>query len=132
MNKTKQNTHLMVSEELVGSVMSIKKNSARIKLKTTREMAADQQSLVHGGFIFGMADYAAMLAVNEPTVVLGKAEVKFIKPVEVNDELMAEATITEKTDRKRVVSVIVSDNNNESVFEGTFVCFVPEKHVLEK
>jgi acyl-coenzyme A thioesterase PaaI-like protein len=132
MNKTKQNTHLMVSEELVGSVMSIKKNSARIKLKTTREMAADQQSLVHGGFIFGMADYAAMLAVNEPTVVLGKAEVKFIKPVKVNDELMAEATITEKTDRKRVVSVIVSDNNNESVFEGTFVCFVPEKHVLEK
>lgn len=32
-------------------------------------MAADEYRLVHGGFIFGLADYAVMLAINEPTVV---------------------------------------------------------------
>jgi acyl-coenzyme A thioesterase PaaI-like protein len=44
-------------------------------------MAADQRGLVHGGFTFGLADYAAMVAVNDPNVVLGAAEVRFLAPV---------------------------------------------------
>ena len=33
--------------------------------------------------MFGAADYAAMLAVNDPNVVLGNAELRFVAPVEV-------------------------------------------------
>jgi len=44
-------------------------------------MAADARGLVHGGFTFGLADYAAMLAVNEPTVVLASAQTKLITPL---------------------------------------------------
>ena len=60
-----------------------------------------------------------------------KAETKFIKPVVVNDKLTAVATITDKSHPKKIlVSVAVTNAKNELVFEGAFVCFVLEKHIL--
>jgi len=94
-------------------------------------MAADEKGLVHGGFIFGLADYAAMLAVNEPTVVLAQASVKFLKPVVVGDEAIAEAEVTDVQGKKRIVKVVVKVKD-VPVFEGEFLCIVPEKHVLER
>lgn len=133
MNNISQKTHILASKKLIGSVLSIENNSATVKLTITKEMLVDEFNLAHGGFIFGLADYAAMVAINEPTVVLGKAEVKFLKPVKVGDELTAEATINNKVDEKKTtVTVIVSNEKKEIVFEGSFVCFVLEKHVLEK
>lgn len=133
MSKISQNTHLNVSKKLVGSVASIEENKATVTLEITEEMIVDNYNLSHGGFVFGLADYAAMVAINEPTVVLGKAEVKFIKPVVLNDKLTAIATIADDSNGKKVtVSVNVFTANEQIVFEGTFVCFVLEKHILEK
>ncbi|HSS79378.1 MAG TPA: hotdog domain-containing protein, partial [Thermoanaerobaculia bacterium] len=97
------------------------------------EMAADERGLVHGGFVFGLADHAAMLAVNHPNVVLGSAEVRFLKPVAVGEKLEARATV-EETDglRSRVrVEVSRSGAAPEAVMAGTFLCFVLERHVLD-
>ena len=133
MNNIEQNTHLLASEKFVGSVVSIEKNGAIVKLKITKEMLVDNFNLAHGGFVFGLADYAAMVAINEPTVVLGKAEVKFLKPVQIDAELTAKATNKNKPEGKKTsVSVIVENEKEETVFEGEFVCFVLEKHVLDK
>jgi acyl-coenzyme A thioesterase PaaI-like protein len=66
--------------------------NSQVELVTTAQMAADEQGLVHGGFIFGAADYAAMIAVNHPHVVLGASDVKFLKPVRVGETVMASAT----------------------------------------
>ena len=93
-------------------------------------MQADQQNLVHGGFVFGFADYAAMLAVNHPNVVLGSAEVSFLKPVKVGEHLTAEANILKVEHKKRIVSVCVKRGPDE-VFNAMFTCFVLSKHVLE-
>ena len=43
-------------------------NRAVAALTTDPEMAADDRGLVHGSFTFGLADYAAMLAVNDPSL----------------------------------------------------------------
>ena len=60
---------------------------------------------VCAGFVFGLADYAAMLAVNDPNVVLGSADMRFIAPVKVGDEVVATATVTESKGKKRVLEV---------------------------
>ena len=131
-NNTIQNTHLLASEELIGKVIDIKENTAKVTLKITQKMVVDSYGLAHGSFVFGLADYAAMVAINQPTVVLGKAETKFIKPVILNDEVTAIATITEQNGKKITVSTVVNNAKNEIVFEGIFICFVLEKHILEK
>lgn len=133
MSTIPQNTHLKISKKLVGSVVSIEENKAKVTLEITKEMIADEYNLTHGGFVFGLADYAAMVAINEPTVVLGKAEVKFIKPVILNEKLTAVATVIDNSNGKKItVSVTVVNKEEQLVFEGTFVCFVLEKHILEK
>jgi len=126
-----QRTHRLTSERLVGRPLKIEPGRAEVELTTTEEMAVDEYGLVHGGFTFGLADYAAMLAVNEPTVVLGKAEVKFLKPVKAGEKLIAKAEVIEDLGRKKLVRAEVVNEKNEKVFEGTFHCYVLERHVLE-
>ncbi len=94
-----------------------------------RKMAADTRGLVHGGFVFGMADYAAMLAVNHPNVVLGSCRMRFLKPVTVGDTLMAEAMVHDQAGKKKIVTVDVQ-RGDEVVARGEFICFTPDSHVL--
>jgi len=93
-------------------------------------MAADDKGLVHGGFIFGLADYAAMLAVNDPNVVLGAAEVRFLQPVRIGAILSAMAEVATIDGKKHTVTVAVSEGD-QTIFQGTFTCFVLTRHVLD-
>jgi acyl-coenzyme A thioesterase PaaI-like protein len=126
----KRNTHLDINEALCGTALKIEENFCLIRLNATERMKVDEFGLIHGGFVFGAADYAAMLAVNHPNVVLGSAEVQFIKPLKVDEILFAEATVVESKGRKKKVSVSVRVEDKE-IFKGTFTCFVLDRHVLD-
>jgi len=122
-------THCGANRSLCGTPVKLGDGYSLVSLQTTEEMGVDGFGLVHGGFVFGLADYAAMIAVNHPNVALGAADVKFLKPVRVGETLMAEARIEKKEGKKQNVFVrVVRDGDH--VFEGTFVCFVLKKHVL--
>ncbi len=123
------NTHERIDRSLCGHPLQVDEGYSRVELTATENMTADDSGLVHGGFIFGLADYAAMIAVNHPNVVLGGAEVKFLKPVKADETVIAEARVAEQAGKKRVVPVAVT-RGDETVFEGTFACFVLDKHVL--
>jgi acyl-coenzyme A thioesterase PaaI-like protein len=103
--------------------------TAVARLSTRPEMAADDRGLVHGGFAFGLADYAAMLAVNDPYVVLGAAEARFLAPVRVGDVLTAKAVVESAEGKKRIVKCLVS--TDREVLAATFTCFVLPRHVLD-
>jgi uncharacterized protein (TIGR00369 family) len=123
-------THLAIDPRLVGQPVELAEGSAVVALTTRPEMAADEHGLIHGGFVFGLADYVAMLAVNHPNVVLGSADVKFLKPVSVGDRLVAAATVEETNGRRSLVRVEVR-RGEETVMSGSFLCFTLERHVLE-
>jgi acyl-coenzyme A thioesterase PaaI-like protein len=125
-----QRTHGAIDPRLVGIVEELSEGRSRVGLRCLPEMAADASGLVHGGFTFGLADYAAMVAVNDPHVVLGAADVRFLAPVRAGQRAVAEATVTEAKGRKRVVSVTV-DVEGAPVLEGTFTAFVLDRHVLD-
>ncbi len=123
-------THNNIDHQLCGTPLEVKDGTSRVKLTTRQDMTVDHFDLVHGGFVFGLADHAAMIAVNHPNVVLGGAEVKFQKPVRVGEILIAEARVDSNEGKKRPVRVSVK-RDEEIVFEGTFTCFVLDRHVLE-
>jgi uncharacterized protein (TIGR00369 family) len=123
-------THHLIDQELCGQPVDLQPGYCRVTFTATDRMVADDKGLVHGGFIFGLADYAAMLAVNDPHVVLGAAALKFLKPVSVGDDLSAEARVNEVNGRKHVVAVQVS-RNDETMLEGQLTCFVLDRHVLD-
>jgi len=123
------NTHLHINPSLCGKVTKLQENYAEVLLHTTQQMAADSQGLVHGGFIFGAADYAAMSAVNDPYVVLGASSSKFIAPVKVGDAVLCKASVVTIKGKKAEVEV-EAFVNEKLVFEGNFTTFVLPSHVL--
>ncbi len=124
------NTHRKIDPRLCGRVVALKAGGSRVAMTCDGCMAADEKGLVHGGFIFGLADYAAMVAVNHPNVVLGSADCRFLKPVSVGETVTAEARITEASGQKHTLAVVV-ERDGQPVFSGQFTCFVLEKHVLD-
>jgi uncharacterized protein (TIGR00369 family) len=129
------NTHLALSPLLCGTPRTLSAGTAEVELETREEMRADERGLVHGGFVFGLADYAAMLAINEPNVVLSGAEMRFLLPVVVGEKLTASARVLTRDGKRQQVEVHVTrlaDGAQQRVFEGTFACFVPNRHVLDK
>lgn len=129
MNLAIQKTHKLINNQLCGTPIELNEDFATIKLITDSNMITDETGLIHGGFLFSLADYAAMLAVNHPNVVLGGANVKFIKPVVEGQILIAKAKLDKKEGIKIIVKVEIF-RKNEQVFFGEFFCFTPEKHVL--
>ncbi|QTA79352.1 Thioesterase superfamily domain-containing protein [Desulfonema limicola] len=122
-------THKKINQALCGRPIEVKQGFSTVELTATEQMAADDMGLVHGGFLFGLADYAAMIAVNDPNVVLGASNVKFLKPVKVNDIVTAQARVSFQKGKKYQVDVIIKCKDTQ-VFEGEFTCFVLDKHVL--
>jgi uncharacterized protein (TIGR00369 family) len=124
-------THTGASSKLIGDPIEIFKNKkAAAKLLATKEMTVDTLGLVHGGFTFGLADYAAMLAVNHVNVVLASAQVKFVAPVKDGQTMIAEAVIVKNEGKKYEVDVNVK-TGEKLVLTGTFICYILEEHVLK-
>ena len=122
-------THQKINRELCGTPVDLEENHAVIELDTTELMIVDETGLVHGGFIFGLADYAAMLAVNHPNVVLAGSSCKFIMPVTPGERLFAEAAVKEVKKNRYTVEVTVT-RQKDLIFTGEFTCAVLKNHVL--
>ncbi|MCX7678454.1 MAG: thioesterase [Spirochaetes bacterium] len=124
-------THTLISRELCGNPIELSPNRSVVSLITKDYMKVDEKGLVHGGFVFGLADHAAMIAVNHPNVVLAGADVRFHLPIKINEEIVARAEVVEEHNNKRTVRVIVV-RDDETVFSGNFFCVILDKHILEK
>lgn len=125
------NTHSLADRTLLGTPLEVETGKAAVvRLVATENMVVDQKGLVHGGFTFGLADYAAMLAVNHPHVVLGSAEARFLAPVRRGDVMVARARVVGVEGRRRMVEAGVWVGEKQ-VLEARFKCYVLDKHVLD-
>jgi len=124
------NTHQRINKELCGSVVELSEGYAKVEFPTTKEMAVDNMGLIHGGFTFGAADFAAMAAVNEPNVVLVSSECRFLSPVKVGETVVFEAKERYHESRKRRIHVI-GKFKDIKVFEGDFLAVVLDRHIFK-
>jgi acyl-CoA thioesterase len=123
-------THGLVDRSLCGDLVEIEDGFAKVKLETTKAMLADNEGLIHTGFIFSAANFVAMAAVNEPYVILSGAKVEFLAPIEYGDIIEFEALVKHKESRKRVITVI-GKTLNVKVFEGKFTTVILNNHILD-
>ncbi|AHJ13182.1 PaaI family thioesterase [Sulfurospirillum multivorans] len=123
-------THLKIKSTLVGNLVAMSKNSSKVVLQTTHDMSVDEFGLIHSGFLFGSAEYAAVAAVNEPNVVVIGCRSKFFAPAKVGDLITFEAKGRFEDARKREIKVIGMINEIK-VFEGLFQAVLLERHILQ-
>lgn len=123
-------THLGIRPELCGSIYRLEPDCCEVHLPTTPQMVADAEGLVHGGFVFGAADFAAMALLNTPFVVLAGAECRFLRPVKVGQTVVCTATLKASEGRKALVDVVATCEGT-AVFQATFKCARLDRHVLD-
>lgn len=123
-------THERINQELCGEIEKLEQGFVKLKLVTVSEMIVDSTGLIHGGFIFSAADFAAMAAVNEKNVVLVASDCQFLSPVKLGDIVYFTAKVRHKEGRKRNVHVI-GNVLDIKVFEGEFKTVITERHVLK-
>ncbi|MGF7120306.1 MULTISPECIES: hydroxyphenylacetyl-CoA thioesterase PaaI [unclassified Rhodococcus (in: high G+C Gram-positive bacteria)] len=76
---------------------------------TVRETMVNGHGITHGGFVFTLADTAFALACNgydEPAVA-ARADIRFLAPTRLGDELIAEAVERERYGRNGIYDVTV-------------------------
>lgn len=123
-------SHLRINQSLCGELIVIERGYVEIRLTTTADMVADDMGLIHGGFIFSAADFAAMAAVNERNVVLVASDCQFLSPVRFHDEVNFVARVRHQDGKKRDVHV-TGHVLDIKVFEGEFRTIITERHVLK-
>ena len=89
----------------------------------------DRKGLVHTGYLFSAANFAAMASVNEGNVVLASAKTNFLAAMALGDEAVFEAQAMQTTTRKRNV-LVIGKLGNVKIFEGEFATVVLDRHVL--
>ncbi len=123
-------SHAKIKSSLVGNISELKKSYAKVILETTTDMAVDDFGLVHSGFIFGSAEYAAVASINQENVVVIACRSKFFAPAKVGNTIEFEAKGRFEDARKREVKVI-GKINDIKVFEGIFQAVLLENHILK-
>lgn len=123
-------THAKLRSTLVGNLTELSKGYAKVLFHTTQEMIIDDFGLIHNGFIFGSAEYAAAASINEENVVIIGCRSKFFAPAKLGDTIEFEARGRFEEARKREIKV-VGKINEIKVFEGIFQAIVLEKHILQ-
>ena len=128
---TEIKTHKAIDKNLSGELIEFTEKGCKVALQMTDQMKVDEHALIHGGFIFSLADYAAMLAVNDPNVVLSAADVRFLRPIFVGDKMIANAKVHKKDGRlvEVIVNMYKEENKRKVMFTGKFECYIPDQHV---
>jgi len=121
----------LFSQWLGISIIEIKEGYSKIKMTVRSEMI-NGFGIVHGGIAFSLADSAFAFACNNRNVlsVALDTSINFLKPVQVNDVLIAEAKELHNGRSTGLYHINITNQQNETVavFKGT--CFRTSKSLI--
>ena len=123
----------LFSQWLGISILEIKDGYSKIKMTVRPEMI-NGLGIVHGGIAFSFADSAFAFACNNRNnlSVALDTSINFIKPVHVNDVLIAEATEIHNGRSTGLYQIKITNQRDHEVaiFKGT--CFRTNKKLIEE
>lgn len=133
-SKTLDNIKSLHLHEVIGEIIDIQLDQYGISLlEINDEQVFKKTGIARGHYIFAQANSLAVALINDEIALTSKADIRFIRPVYLNERLIAKAkVIGSKDDRSEIeVNTYV---NNDLVFRGIFIVyrltdFNPEKGV---
>jgi acyl-CoA thioesterase len=112
-------------------VIEVREGYSKIRMKVRKEML-NGLGMVHGGIAFSLADSSFAFACNSRNnlSVALDTSISFLKPVQVDDELIAEAKEIHNGKSTGLYQVTITNQRNHMValFKGT--CFRTNKSLV--
>ena len=113
--------------EVVGELIKLKLNTyAESYLVTDKRMALQHSNIIRGHHIFAQANSLAVGVIDAELVLTGKVELKFLKPVYIDESIKAKAEVQDIQENKYFINVNTY-RKNDHVFKGDFIMFSKPK-----
>lgn len=91
---------------VVGEIVEFYNGKIVTKFTPTNRMLMDDNSgMIHAGYVFNAASYAAMAAINKKYSILIAADIKFLAPIELGHEVVFKAKAIQSDMKKCEVKV---------------------------
>jgi acyl-coenzyme A thioesterase PaaI-like protein len=110
-------------QELIGELLELVIGErARSKLIIDESMVLAKARVARGHYLFAQANSLAIALVDAPMAVTGSVELKFIRPVQLGEIVVAEGKVLKRKQNKYWVQVSVQVATEE-VLRGNWVLF---------
>lgn len=121
----------LFSQWLGIEVLSIREGYSKIKMTVRKEMV-NGFGIVHGGIAFSLADSAFAFACNNRNVlsVALDTSINFIKPVHVDDVLIAEAEEIHNGKSTGLYHITISNQQQHQVALFKGLCYRTDKKLI--
>lgn len=90
---------------IVGELIELYRNKAVVRFRPNERMIMDESKMIHAGFVFNAASFAAMAAINKKYSVLIASDMKFLAPIELGHEITFKAQAIQSDTKKCEVKV---------------------------
>ncbi|WP_366921617.1 transcription factor FapR [Metallumcola ferriviriculae] len=111
----------MHETELVGELVDIELNNRAISImEVTEEMVLEKTKILRGHHLFAQANSLAAAIIDANVVLTGSCRLRFLKPVSLNDKVIAKAIVKVKKTNSALVSVY-SRVDKEMVFRAQLI-----------
>lgn len=124
--------HDLFSQWLGVEVLEIKEGYSKIKMTVRNEMI-NGFGIVHGGIAFSLADSAFAFACNNRNVlsVALDTSINFLKPVNVDDVLIAEAKELHNGKSTGLYHITIINQKNHIVAQFKGLCYRTDKKLID-
>lgn len=125
--------HDLFSQWLGISVLEVKEGYSKIKMTVRKEMI-NGFGIVHGGIAFSLADSAFAFACNNRNVlsVALDTSINFIKPVHVDDILIAEAKELHNGKSTGLYHIYITNQKDHLIAQFKGLCYRTDKQLISK
>jgi acyl-coenzyme A thioesterase PaaI-like protein len=109
-------------EEIIGEIIDINLDQSAISIfEVANEHVFKRSLIARGHYLFAQANSLCVALINADTALTAKANVQYIRPVKINERVVAKAKVLEKENTKgRTIVEVESYVGNDLVFLGEF------------
>ncbi|MBK8608377.1 MAG: hydroxyphenylacetyl-CoA thioesterase PaaI [Chitinophagaceae bacterium] len=124
--------HDLFSQWLGVEVLEVKEGYSKIKMTVRKEMI-NGFGIVHGGIAFSLADSAFAFACNNRNVlsVALDTSINFIKPVHVDDILVAEAIEQHNGKSTGLYHINITNQKEHLIAQFKGLCYRTDKKLID-
>ncbi|OEG00355.1 fatty acid biosynthesis transcriptional regulator [Vulcanibacillus modesticaldus] len=121
--KTFDNVKSLHLNEVIGEIIDLQLDQFGISLlEITEDQVFKKTGIARGHYIFAQANSLAVALINQEIALTAKADIRFIRPVYLNERLIAKAKVVSTSGERSEIKVNTYVNN-ELVFKGLFTVY---------
>ncbi|WP_041276600.1 transcription factor FapR [Desulfosporosinus acidiphilus] len=119
-------------QEVIGELQELVIGErARSAMTIEESMVLAKARVARGHYLFAQANSLAIALVDAPVALTGSVELKFIRPVQLGELVVAEGKVSQRKGDKYWVEVLLLVNT-EVVLRGQWILFAKEKEEVRE